>query len=86
MAKILYFASLREKLECEQEEVGLADAGLRTIDALLAYLKARGNVWDTQFTKSGSFLIAINQNLTTDESAEITDEDEIAFFPPVSGG
>ena len=34
----------------------------------------------------GKALVAINQNLTNDEQASVSDRDEVALFPPMTGG
>jgi molybdopterin synthase sulfur carrier subunit len=78
--KVLYFASLRE-------EVG------RSSDAFdyPADLNAKMNIeqlWQ-QATGQASFpehlLVAVNQEYT-DSKASVSDGDEVAFFPPVTGG
>ncbi len=73
---ILYFASLREKV----------GRGNDTLDSSKPLQVAQ--VWQ-QATGQNSFpddvLIAINQEYT-DADAIVSDGDEVAFFPPVTGG
>ncbi|WP_210395833.1 molybdopterin converting factor subunit 1 [Motiliproteus sediminis] len=82
MIKVVYFASIREQLDCEQEQVE-ASAGM-TVEALLQVLKSRGTPWDTVLGSS-SLLIAVNQEMVAADQA-VKDGDEVAFFPPVTGG
>lgn len=81
--KVLYFASLREALGASGEELALP-AGVDTVGALRAHLAARGEAW--QVMASGRNLrAAVNQRMAGLEAA-IAAGDEVAFFPPVTGG
>ena len=84
MIDVLYFASLREQLSIEKEQIEPAP-DLSTIAALKGLLIARGGVWQQAFEGSIPLLVSINQQMATDGSA-IKEGDEIAFFPPVTGG
>lgn len=81
--KILYFASLREILGSSSEEIALPD-GVADVASLRAHLAARGEVWSV-LTQSKSLRAAVNQRLVGAE-AGVADGDEVAFFPPVTGG
>ena len=48
-------------------------------------LRARGEPWDSALGGDTPVLIAINQEMT-DIGASIANHDEIALFPPVTGG
>jgi sulfur-carrier protein len=82
MIRILYFASLRERL-------GSADETLqehpRTLADLRAQLAARGGVWGEVFAGGQSVLAAVNQEMASDGQA-LQAGDEVGFFPPVTGG
>jgi molybdopterin synthase sulfur carrier subunit len=82
MVRVLYFASLRENL-------GLADESINepvtTVAELLDLLAQRGQLWDEQLRHNTRLQIAVNQTMTKRE-ASIKTGDEIAFFPPVTGG
>jgi molybdopterin synthase sulfur carrier subunit len=82
MVRVLYFASLRENL-------GLADEAINepvtTVAELLDLLAQRGQLWDEQLRQNTRLQIAVNQTMAKREAA-ITTGDEIAFFPPVTGG
>lgn len=82
MAKILYFARLGEQLKRSSEDLPLG--GKHTVWQLVEHLRGRGEPWSSEF-ESGRVLVAVNQEMSDFDSA-ISDSDEIAFFPPVTGG
>jgi len=82
MAKILYFARLGEQLLTSSEELSLGD--VNTVRQLIDHLQNRGEPWSSEF-ENGRVLVAVNQEMSDFDSA-ISDGDEIAFFPPVTGG
>ena len=84
MAKILYFASLAETLGIKSEQLELP-ADCRTVADLSALLCARGEPFASAFDGSARILIAINQEMS-EPNTTVGDNDEIAFFPPVTGG
>ena len=84
MAEVLYFARLAEELGLKSEQVDLS-AECRTVADLVELLRARGEPFDSTFDGTTRVLVAINQEMTA-ETAEISNSDEIAFFPPVTGG
>jgi molybdopterin synthase sulfur carrier subunit len=79
---ILYFASLREALGVDREQLALP-ADTSSVMALRAHLLARGNAWSA--LSAPRIRAAVNQALVSD-SAPVADGDEVAFFPPVTGG
>ncbi len=84
MVTVHYFASIREKLGLSSEQVELPTQ-VDTVDALAALLiKQHGSAWESVLKKS-SVLVAVNQSVASFTSS-VTNEDEIAFFPPVTGG
>jgi molybdopterin synthase sulfur carrier subunit len=80
---VLYFASLREALGCAGEEIALA-GDVATVADLRAHIAARGGAW-ARLAQAKNLRAAINQSMTGFE-APIKSGDEIAFFPPVTGG
>ncbi len=84
MAKILYFASLAETLGTRSEQLELA-ADCRKVTDLVETLRARGEPFASAFGGDNRILVAINQEMS-EVDAGIADHDEIAFFPPVTGG
>ncbi len=81
---VLYFASLRERLDCPMERTVMPD-DTGTVAGVVAQLRARGGKWEEAFGSGRSWRISVNQRMGTLESA-VADGDEIAFFPPVTGG
>lgn len=83
MLTILYFARLRETLGLERETLALP-ADVTDVAALTQRLIARGEAW-CALDPSNATRCAVNQQLATPETP-LKDGDEIAFFPPVTGG
>lgn len=81
--KILYFASLREALGRSEESLELP-TGMTTVGQLRDFLCARGEDWQA-LAPGKSVRAAVNQDLAQ-ASAPIKAGDEVAFFPPVTGG
>ncbi|MBK8115791.1 MAG: molybdopterin converting factor subunit 1 [Candidatus Accumulibacter sp.] len=81
--KILYFASLREALGCGGEEVALP-AGVADIAGLMAFLAARDEKSQVLRTRR-NLRYAVNQEMARLDTP-VADGDEVAFFPPVTGG
>jgi molybdopterin synthase sulfur carrier subunit len=84
MANILYFARLAETLALKGEDIDLP-ADCRTAADLVTLLRARGEPFANAFDGETQLLVAINQEMSA-MTAEISNGDEIAFFPPVTGG
>jgi len=81
--KILYFASLREAVGCAGEELDLP-AGVGTVAALRSHLAARGEGWQA-LAAGRNVRAALNQKMAAAD-APLDGGDEVAFFPPVTGG
>ncbi|WP_386693021.1 MULTISPECIES: molybdopterin synthase sulfur carrier subunit [unclassified Lonepinella] len=81
MLKVLFFAQTRELIGIEQLEL---KAEFDTAESLRQHLVKQGDKWALALQK-GRLLVAINQTLLPLEST-IKSGDEIAFFPPVTGG
>jgi molybdopterin synthase sulfur carrier subunit len=82
--RILYFAWLRERIGCAAEQVDLPD-DVATLGGLIAVLRSRGAGYEAVFSLGRVVRAAVNQDFATPETA-ISAGDEIAFFPPVTGG
>ena len=82
--KVFYIARLKEKLNYSTEDLEMPDEPL-TVLKLKAFLAKRGDVWGQMLMGKLKIRAAINHELVAD-SASIADGDEVAFFPPVTGG
>jgi sulfur-carrier protein len=82
--KLLFFAALREQLGRPAEELELP-ANVNTVAALRDHLRARGGEWAHVFAQNRPVRAAVNQDMAQAE-ARIKAGDEVAFFPPVTGG
>jgi molybdopterin synthase sulfur carrier subunit len=82
--KLLYFAALREQLGSASEEIELP-AGVATVAALRSHLRGRGGAWQLALADGKLIRMAVNQDMVQ-PSAAIKAGDEVAFFPPVTGG
>ncbi len=80
---ILYFASLREALGCSGERLSLPE-GVSTLGALREHLAARGEGW-AALAAGRNVRAAVNQRMAGFD-APVAPGDEVAFFPPVTGG
>lgn len=83
MITIRYFARLRETVGRGEEEIALPD-GVTSAGALRDWLCERGEPWRDALA-APAVLVAVNQENARPESP-VTDGDEVAFFPPVTGG
>lgn len=81
---ILYFAWLREKTGSAEETLQLPD-GVQTVGGLIDYLSARDPRYAAAFLNRTLIRCAVNQELA-DTSFPVRPGDEVAFFPPVTGG
>ena len=79
--KVLYFAGLKEALGMASEAVDLP-AGVATVGALRDWLVAQGR---EKLASAKNLRCAVNQDMAGLD-APVREGDEIAFFPPVTGG
>ncbi|UTW56418.1 molybdopterin converting factor subunit 1 [Kordiimonas sp. SCSIO 12610] len=84
MANILYFGALKERLGLGEEVIEITE-DLKTVQDLAMLLRARGGEFEHAFESTIFIRAAVNQTHAKFDSP-ITNTDEIAFFPPVTGG
>lgn len=81
MIKVLFFAQLRERL-------GVAELVLDfvpdTVKTLRDELSKKGTLW-AELLQKENCLAAVNQTIAPNDTA-LNTNDEVAFFPPVTGG
>jgi molybdopterin synthase sulfur carrier subunit len=82
--QVLYFAKLREQLGISAETLDLPD-GAAMVAMLLDILRARGGIWAETLAAGGNFRVAVNQELAA-MTMPLEEGDEVAIFPPVTGG
>ncbi|MCM2290094.1 MAG: molybdopterin converting factor subunit 1 [Sulfuritalea sp.] len=81
--KVLFFAGLREALGTGSESLALP-AGVVTVGLLRDHLAVRGESWAALAT-TRNLRAAVNQQMVGPD-APVKAGDEVAFFPPVTGG
>jgi len=84
MITVLYFARLREALGRSSETIALP-AAVSDVEGLRALLVARGGEWEQELAPSKPVRAAVNQAMAQGDT-QVADGDEVAFFPPVTGG
>ena len=81
---LLYFAWLRERVGLGQEDVAVPP-GVATVAELVTWLRSRGPGYEAAFGTTAPVRCAVNQEFAS-RDATVSAGDEVAFFPPVTGG
>jgi molybdopterin synthase sulfur carrier subunit len=84
MIEILYFARLRERLGREREQLAFSPR-VSSVGQLADQLRERGGAWQSELALGKALRVAVNKEMATQQTP-IADGDEVAFFPPVTGG
>lgn len=84
MVRIVYLARLRDAFGKSVEQVDLPGE-VGTVAALLAWLRTRGGVWAHELASGRAVRVAVNHDLAQ-PTTSIKSDDEVALFPPVTGG
>jgi molybdopterin synthase sulfur carrier subunit len=84
MVHILYFARLREALGKASEELALPESVI-DLTTLREALVSRGGAWAQELAQTKPVRAAVNQHMASADTP-VRDGDEVAFFPPVTGG
>jgi molybdopterin synthase sulfur carrier subunit len=82
--KILYFAWVRQKVGTDEEDFA-PPANVRTVADLIDALRTRGGGFALAFADLARIRAAVNQTHVGFD-APVNANDEVAFFPPVTGG
>ncbi len=80
--RVLYFSWLRERIGVPSESI---ETEAVRVNDLLDELREKGERYKLAFTQTSSLCVAIDQELG-DMDSDITEAEEIAFFPPMTGG
>ena len=84
MIRVLYFAWLRERMGRAEELLPLPE-GVATVAELIGWLTARDAAGARAFANAALVRAAVNQDFAA-PSDPVRPGDEVAFFPPVTGG
>lgn len=82
--KLVYFAWVRERVGKSEEEIQLPD-GIATAADLMDHLSGINEIYASAFEDRGIIRVAVNQEHVQHDHG-VCDADEVAFFPPVTGG
>lgn len=82
--RVLYLARLREAFGSGGEEAEVPDS-VGNVAALLEWLQARGGAFRHELASGRAYRVAVNQEMAT-AGTSLADGDEVAIFPPVTGG
>ena len=82
--RVLYFALLRERVGMAEETVS-PPAEVRTVADLVVWLRGRSEQHEAALANAAMVRVAVNQDYAQPNDA-VRPGDEIAFFPPVTGG
>ena len=84
MVRLVYLARLREALGVSTEAVELPRE-VATVALLLAWLRKRGGAWAVELAPGRAVRVAVNHDVAGIDTT-VKSGDEIALFPPVTGG
>jgi molybdopterin synthase sulfur carrier subunit len=79
---LVYFAWLKQSIGTGGESV---DAPVQTVAQLIAWLRGQSGGHGEAFGKDAVLRAAVNKRIVSDDHA-LQDGDEVAFFPPFTGG
>ena len=82
--RIFYFAWLKQHTGCSYEDISLPD-GVDTVGALIPHITCKSAGHKTALANLEAVRVAVNR-VYGDLTTPVADDDEVAFFPPVTGG
>tara|TARA_Y100000588_G_scaffold337506_1_gene379002 strand:- start:680 stop:931 length:252 start_codon:yes stop_codon:yes gene_type:complete len=82
--KILYFSWLRQKTGIDSEDVVVPE-NVSNVAGLIEWLKERNETFAVALSDFDSIRVAVNQELA-ELDAPVAQGDEVAIFPPMTGG
>ncbi|MEP5566635.1 MAG: molybdopterin converting factor subunit 1 [Halioglobus sp.] len=84
MLRVLFFGRFREELGCAELSLEFSSRYANLESLLSALIADQGGRW-AEVLSQKNVICALNQEVAT-ENLTLSDGDEIAFFPPVTGG
>lgn len=84
MIKVLFFASIREQLKASDLTVPFCEK-TKTIAGLIEEVIKIHTAGSRDILLAENVVVAVNQQIV-DQNVNLSDGDEVAFFPPVTGG
>jgi len=84
MLKIIFFARLREVMEIDEISYELSEEKM-TVETVLANLSKQYVNFSDYLEQGNRLMIAVNQEVSNDDTV-LCSGDELAIFPPVTGG
>lgn len=84
MINVLFFASLKEQLNCPSINLSINNDEALTVKKVLDKIINLHPQWQVHLQKS-SLLFAVNQTMANEDTS-VKKGDEVAIFPPVTGG
>jgi len=85
MLKVVFFARLREAVNLDEISFDLSNEQIKTVGDVIQILTERYADFSEYIEHNNRLMIAVNQEIV-DANKEINSGDELAFFPPVTGG
>ncbi len=82
--RILYFAELREIIGKSEDLIDISKP--ETITKIILKLKSKNKSYKLAFNKTKNLKCAVNCEYVNSFNIKVKNNDEIAFFPPVTGG
>ena len=82
--KLLYFAWIRTRLGVSEESIDVPP-DIENVRGLIDWLINQGDAYKSVFSDLSLLRVAVNQEYV-DLDHTVTSDDEVAFFPPVTGG
>lgn len=82
--KIKYFAWLKDKVGCDEEEITLPTE-VNNVGMLINWLSRRGPQYEKAFEFIEVSKVAVNRAYVQNDHP-VSDSDEVIFFPPIAGG
>lgn len=83
--KLLYFAWFKDHTGVSEENINLPSS-IKTINDLISWLENKDQKYKKIFSNKSILNIAINHKIAQAHDLAVNDSDEVAFFPPVTGG